>query len=134
VKVERITARKLRTLACACALFGVAIAASLQPAGSDAANRRCSPVVTAVGPGFAKAFVLILTGRVDCEKSREVIFKALSTSPYEEKQIKAWDCRSTDRGGSGVYGARCATQGERDEELIRSTIPRRCPACRKIRR
>ena len=119
--------------ACACALLIAGVGSGLHAAGAEAANRRCAPVVTSLGPGFTKASVLIVTGRVDCEKSRRVIFKALSTAPYEGKEIAGWDCRSTRRGGSGVYGARCTTEGEKGEELIKSTLPRRCPGCHKIR-
>ena len=129
----QVSAARLRMWACAGALLAVAGGACLRPAESGAASLRCAPVVTGAGPGLTKAWVWIVSGRVDCEKSREVIFKALSTSPYEEMQIKGWACKSTDRGGSGVWGARCTRDGERGEEVIRSTLPRRCPRCRKIR-
>ena len=115
-----------------CAL-AVGAAAWLQAADSDAAGRRCAPVVTAAGPGFTQASVLIVSGRVDCEKSRKVIFKALSTTRYKSRTIEGWRCRSSAKGGSGVYGARCTMQGEKDEEVIKSTLPQRCPACHKTR-
>ena len=80
---------------CALALGAVAW---LQAAESDAASRRCAPVVTAAGPGFTQASVLIVSGRVDCEKSRKAIFRALSTTPYESRPIEGWDCRSYRQG------------------------------------
>jgi hypothetical protein len=119
--------------AVACVLAATAIAVWLGAATSDAANRRCAPVVSAEGPGLTKASVLIVSGRVDCEKSREVIFKALSVTPYERLQLKGWDCTSTAEGGSGVFGARCTAEGEKGEEVIRSTLPRRCSGCNKLR-
>jgi hypothetical protein len=123
-------ATRLGVLLCALAIGG---GAWLQAAESDAAGRRCAPVVTAVGPGFTQASVLIVTGRVDCEKSRKAIFRALSTTPYESRTIEGWNCRSSARGGSGVYGARCTREGEKGEEVIKSTLPQRCPACHKTR-
>jgi hypothetical protein len=117
-------------LLCALAL---GLGAWLQAAESDAAARRCAPVVTAAGPGFTQASVLIVNGRVDCEKSRKAIFKALSTTPYRSRTIEGWNCRSTAKGGSGVYGARCTRRGEKDEEVIKSSLPQRCPACHKTR-
>lgn len=62
-----------------------------------------------------------------------VIYRALSTSPYKSKQINGWDCETTTKGRSGVYGARCTTQGEKEEEIIKSTVPQRCPGCDGIR-
>jgi hypothetical protein len=118
---------------CASALLVLGVCAWLQATESDAASRRCSPVVTGLGPGFTRASVLIVTGRVDCEKSRQVIFKALSKATYEDKGIEGWACRSTNRGPSGVYGARCTTEGEKGEEVIKSTLPQRCPGCHKTR-
>ena len=123
-------ASRLCALLCVLAL---GVVACLQATESDAAIRRCAPVVTAAGPGFSQASVLIVSGRVDCEKSRKAIFRALSTTPYESRTIEGWNCRSSARGGSGVYGARCTRQGEKDEEVIRSTLPQRCSACHKTR-
>jgi hypothetical protein len=117
-------------LLCVLALGAVAW---LQAPEADAAGRRCAPVVTAAGPGFTQASVLIVTGRVDCEKSRKAIFRALSTTPYESRTIEGWHCRSSARGGSGVYGARCTREGEKGEEVIKSTLPQRCPGCHKTR-
>ena len=105
----------------------------LQAADSEAAGRRCAPVVTAAGPGFTQASVLIVTGRVDCEKSRKAIFRALSTTFFESRTIEGWNCGSSARGGSGVYGARCTREGEKGEEVIKSTLPQRCPTCHKTR-
>jgi hypothetical protein len=119
--------------AAACVLAAIATVLWLGAATSDAANRRCAPVVSAAGPGLTKASVLIVSGRVDCEKSRKVIFKALSTAPYERRQLKGWDCTSTAEGGSGVFGALCTAEGEKGEEVIRSTLPQRCPGCSKLR-
>ena len=62
------------------------------------------------------AIVLIVTGRTDCEKSRKVIFRALSNTRYESKAINGWHCASSAKGGSGVYGARCTTEGEKGED------------------
>ena len=123
-------ASRLGVLLCVLALGA---GAWLQATESDAAGRRCAPVVTAAGPGFTQASVLIVSGRVDCEKSRKAIFRALSTTPYESRTIEGWNCRSSARGGSGVYGARCTREGEKGEEVIKSTLPRRCPACHKTR-
>ena len=117
---------------CACALLVLGLSAWLH-VGESAAARHCSPVVTGAGPGFTQASVLIVTGRTDCEKSRKVIFKALSTSPYASRLVNGWNCASTARGGSGVYGARCTTEGEKGEEVIKSTLPRPCPSCHKPR-
>jgi hypothetical protein len=117
----------------ACVLLMVAIGAWLNATESDAAARHCAPVVTNVGPGFTKASVLIVSGRVDCQKSRKVIFRALSTTAYESTQINGWNCKSASKGGSGVYGARCTTEGEKGEEVIKSTVPERCPGCDNIR-
>jgi hypothetical protein len=117
-------------LLCVLALGAVAC---LQATEAGAAGRRCAPVVTAAGPGFTQASVLIVSGRVDCEKSRKAIFRALSTAPYESRTIEGWDCGSSARGGSGVYGARCTREGEKGEEVIKSTLPQRCPACHKTR-
>jgi hypothetical protein len=123
-------ASRLGVLICALA---IGVGALLQAAESDAASRRCAPVVTAAGPGFTQASVLIVSGRVDCEKSRKAIFKALSTTPYKSRTVEGWDCSSSARGGSGVYGARCTREGEKGEETIKSTLPQRCPACHKTR-
>ena len=123
-------ATRLGVLLCALALGA---GAWLQATESDAASRRCAPVVTAAGPGFTQASVLIVSGRVDCEKSRKAIFRALSTTPYRSRTIEGWDCGSSARAGSGVYGARCTREGEKGEEVIKSTLPQRCPACHKIR-
>jgi hypothetical protein len=114
-------------------VLALAALACLQATESDAAGRRCAPVVTAAGPGFTQASVLIVSGRVDCEKARKAIFKALSTTPYESRRIEGWDCKSSARGGSGVYGARCTREGEKGEEVIKSTLPQRCPTCHKTR-
>lgn len=113
--------------------LALGVGAWLQAVESDAASRRCAPVVTAAGPGFTQASVLIVSGRVDCEKSRRAVFKALSTTPYESRMIEGWDCRSSARGGNGVYGARCTREGEKGEEVIKSTRPQRCPGCHKTR-
>jgi hypothetical protein len=118
---------------CLCVLALGLGACWLHATDSDAASRRCAPVVTNAGPGFTMASVLIVSGRVDCEKSRRVIFKALSTAPYESRRIEGWDCGSSARGGSGVYGARCTREGEKGEEVIKSTRPQRCPGCHKVR-
>lgn len=123
-------ASRLGVLLC---LLALAAIACLQATESDAAGRRCAPVVTAAGPGFTQASVLIVSGRVDCEKSRKAIFRALSTTPYMGRAIEGWSCRSSGRGGSGVYGARCTKQGEKGEEVIKSTLPQRCPNCHKTR-
>lgn len=123
-------ALRLSVLLCALAL---GLGAWLQAADSDAASRRCAPVVTAAGPGFTQASVLIVSGRADCEKSRKVVFRALSTTAYRSRTIEGWHCRSSAKGGSGVYGARCTRQGEKGEEVIKSTLPQRCPACHKTR-
>jgi hypothetical protein len=123
-------ATRLAAFLCALALVA---GAWLQATESDAASRRCAPVVTAAGPGFTQAAVVIVSGRVDCEKSRKAIFRALSTTPYESRRIEGWDCRSSARGSSGVYGARCTREGEKGEEVIKSTLPRRCPGCHKTR-
>jgi hypothetical protein len=117
---------------CACMLLILGSSAWLGAEESSAA-RRCSPVVTGAGPGFTQATVLIVTGRTDCEKSRKVIFRALSTTRYESKSIDGWHCASAAKGGSGVYGARCTTEGEKGEEAIKSTLPQRCPGCHKAR-
>jgi hypothetical protein len=117
----------------ACVLVGLAACAWLQVADADASVRHCAPVVSKTGPGFTKASVVIVTGRVDCQKSRKVIFEALSTASYKSKQINGWDCQSTGKGGSGVYGARCSTQGEKGEEVIKSTVPEHCGGCDNIR-
>jgi hypothetical protein len=118
---------------CLC-VFALGLGACwLQAADSDAASRRCAPVVTNAGPGFTMASVLIVSGRVDCEKSRRVIFKALSTVAYESRRIEGWDCGSSAKGGTGVYGARCTREGEKGEEVIKSTLPQRCPGCHKVR-
>jgi hypothetical protein len=117
---------------CACALLLLGLSAWLRADESSAA-RYCSPVVTVAGPGFTQASVLIVTGRTDCEKSRKVVFRALSTIPYESRAINGWQCASAAKGGSGVYGARCTTEGEKGEEVIKSTLPRPCPGCHKPR-
>ena len=123
-------ASRLGVLLCALALGA---GGWLHATESDAAGRHCAPVVTAAGPGFTQASVLIVSGRVDCEKSRKAIFRALSTTPYESRAIEGWDCSSSARGGSGVYGARCTREGEKGEEVIKSSLPQRCPACHKTR-
>ena len=125
-------AKRLGIGACACVLLILGLSAGLRAEESSAA-RRCSPVVTGAGPGFTQATVLIVTGRTDCEKSRKVIFRALSTTRYESRAINGWHCASSARGGSGVYGARCTTEGEKGEEAIKSTLPQRCPGCHKAR-
>jgi hypothetical protein len=102
-------------------------------ADQSAAALHCAPVVTGAGPGFSQATVLIVTGRTDCEKSRKVIYAALSTVSYKSKPVNGWYCASTARGDSGVYGARCTTEGEKGEVVIKSTIPQRCPGCHKTR-
>lgn len=112
---------------------GLAAVALLGPAAVPAGGRHCSPVVTNLGPGYSKATVLIVTGRTDCEKSRRVIFKALSLTGYGHRQIEGWDCSSTGAGGTGVHGASCTTEGEKGEERIRSTVPQRCPGCDKVK-
>jgi hypothetical protein len=117
---------------CACTLVVIGLSAGLQ-AGESAAARRCAPVVTKTGPGLTQASVLIVTGRADCEKSRKVIFEALSTVFYKNRLVKGWHCASTDKGRSGVYGAQCTNEGEKGEEVIRSTVPQRCPGCDKPR-
>ena len=124
-------AKRLGSASRACALLVL----GLTPAagGTSSAARRCSPVVTAAGPGLTQATVLIVAGRTDCEKSRKVIFRALSTTRYESKTINGWDCASAAKGGSGVFGARCTTEGEKGEEVIKSTLPQRCPGCHKTR-
>jgi hypothetical protein len=134
MRFEAIDGMKRRGVGvCALALLVLAAGAWLQTTESDAA-RRCAPVVTGTGPGLTKASVLILSGRVDCEKSRKVIFKALSTTSYKSRQINGWDCESTTRASSNdLYGARCTTQGEREEETIKSTVPHRCHGCDGIR-
>ena len=115
------------------ALLALVLLSWLGATRSDASGRHCSPVVTNAGPGYNKATVLIVTGRTDCEKSRKVVYKALSTSRYEHHQIGGWDCSSTSKGPSGVYGARCSTEGEIGVEVIKSTLPKRCPGCHKTR-
>ena len=117
---------------CACALVVLGLSAWLQ-ADNSAAARRCAPIVTTTGPGFTQASVLIVTGRTDCEKSRKVISAALSTTSYKKKLVNGWQCASTAKGRSGVYGARCTTEGEKGEEVIKSTVPQRCPGCDKAR-
>ena len=118
---------------CACALLALCMGAWLQATESEAGARRCAPVVTKTGPGYTQASVLIVDGRVDCEKSRKVIYEALSTSSYKSKTINGWDCESTQKGRSGVFGARCTTEGEKELETIKSTVPQRCPGCDGIR-
>jgi hypothetical protein len=131
-RMTAAAAKRLGIGVCACALLVLGLSAWLRAEESSAA-RRCSPVVTGAGPGFTQATVLIVTGRTDCEKSRKVIFRALSTSRYESKTINGWDCASAAKGGSGVFGARCTTEGEKGEEVIKSTLPQRCPGCHKTR-
>jgi hypothetical protein len=91
-------------------------------------------VVTKEGPGFTKASVLIVAGRVDCEKSRKVIWQALSPKRYKHRRIAGWDCASTARASaSGLFGASCEAEGERGREVIKSTTPHRCPDCDSVR-
>jgi hypothetical protein len=105
----------------------------LVKARPSAAALHCTPVVTNLGPGFSQATVLIVTGRTDCEKARRVIFKALSRSPYGHRQIEGWDCESTGAGATGIHGASCSTEGEKGITKIRSTVPKRCPGCHKVK-
>jgi hypothetical protein len=134
MRIEAIDAvRRCGVAVSACVLLLMAIGAWFDATESDAAARHCAPVVTSAGPGFTKASVLIVSGRVDCQKSRKVIFKALSTIAYESTQVNGWNCKSTSKGGSGVYGARCTAEGEKGEEVIKSTVPQRCPGCDNIR-
>ena len=85
MRLGAIAAAKRRASGiCLCALLVLGLSAWLD-VGESAAARHCSPVVTGAGPGFTQASVLIVTGRTDCEKSRKVIFKALSTTSYASR-------------------------------------------------
>lgn len=121
-----------------CALAALAVLAGLwyQPGSSEASGLRyCSPVVTNAGPGYSEASVYILSGRTDCEKSRKVIWQALSATPYGQRQIQGWSCATTDRASkSDLYGVRCEMSGEEEHEAIKSTLPHRCPDCHGIRK
>jgi hypothetical protein len=133
MRIEAIAATKrLGIGVCACALLVLGLSAWLH-VGESAAARHCAPVVTSAGHGFTQASVLIVTGRTDCEKSRKVIYKALSTTSYGSKRINGWDCASTSKGSSGVFGARCTTEGEKGAEVIKSSVPKPCPGCHKTR-
>ena len=128
---------RLIALVGALALLAV-IAAGPGTGGAQALRSRyCSPVVVkAPGGGFDSAAVLVTAGKVDCEKSRKLIGKALSPQPYSERQIAGWTCSTTTRASSGhLYGAGCALEsgqgGER--EAVRSTTPRPCPSCKSAR-
>jgi hypothetical protein len=81
---------------------------------------------------FVAAFAVV-AGKLDCEKSRRQISKALSATRYEGRQIAGWTCSSTARTGSGhLYGATCTREGD-EREAVRSTIPRPCHSCSSIR-
>jgi hypothetical protein len=96
--------------------------------------KRCSPVVAhAPGGGFDRAAVLVVSGKQDCEKSRRAISGALSSSRYNDRVIGGWTCFSTARAGSGhLYGASCVRESE-EREAVRSTTPRPCHSCSKVR-
>jgi hypothetical protein len=95
--------------------------------------RRCAPVVGRAPGGFDRATVLVVAGKVDCEKSRHAIWNALSGKRYADRDIQGWTCSSTARVSSGhLFGATCVREdGER--EAVRSTTPRPCPSCSSIR-
>ncbi len=100
--------------------------------GAKAGGKHCAVVVTALGSGLTSASVLVVEGRADCEHSRRVIYKALSTSYYKDRQIEGWDCHST-VAGNGVFGASCSSEGEVGREVIKSSKPKRCPSCNRPR-
>jgi hypothetical protein len=118
------------------ALFAVVAAWATAGAGGAAAAqyRRCSPVAAkSPAGGFDSAAVLVVAGKIDCEKSRREIFKALSATSYKGRQIAGWTCSSTARAGSGhLYGATCSRE-EGEREVVRSTTPKPCSSCTKPR-
>ena len=124
---------RIATATLGCALLALLVGLSFE-AETSAAARHCAPVVTNAGPGLTKATVIIVDGRVDCEKSRKVIFKALSATSYKHRTINGWDCESTKRASaSQLFGARCTTEGDVEIETIKSTVPHRCPDCNGIK-
>lgn len=128
----RATAARWAAVLCAAALLAAAgLWLGADRAGAGA--RHCAPVVSRVGPGLTKAKVLILNGRVDCLQSRKVVYRALSKKRYKKRRVAGWTCTSTRHGRSGVFGARCATEGYAGREVIRSTVPQRCPDCHGTR-
>jgi hypothetical protein len=121
----------------ALAICGAALLALLAVSGAERAEagaRHCAQIISRVGPGYTKATVLIVSGRVDCEKSRRVIYKALSGKRYGKRRIAGWSCTSTRPGRSGVFGARCESEGYVGREVIKSSVPQRCPGCHGTRK
>jgi hypothetical protein len=113
----------------------LAVTAFGLPGSANAAqSRRCSPVVgRAPSGGFDRATVLVVAGKIDCEKSRRQIWNALSAKSYANRQIGGWTCSSTGRVGSGhLYGATCVREGA-EREAVRSTTPKPCHSCSSIR-
>jgi hypothetical protein len=133
VEALRVVGRSSAAV-CVCALLALAFGAWQQTTRSDAAgSKHCSLVVTKAGDTkYSKALVLILEGKVDCEKARKAIFSALSATKYSSRQIGGWTCRSTNRAApSGPYGAECVK--ENPYEVIKSTTPQPCQSCTHIR-
>jgi hypothetical protein len=122
-----VTRRAICLLGC----IGALCAASLLDTPAAPAYQYCSPVVTNAGPGFSKAAVLIVSGRTDCEKSRKVIFRALSAKHYDKRKVLGWTCESTKRA-DGAYGALCRKSAG-ESLVIKSTTPHRCPGCHGTR-
>jgi hypothetical protein len=127
-----------KALAVATFVATLAVVAGLATTAAGSAGaaqfRRCSPVAgKAPSGGFDRATVLVVAGKLDCEKSRLQIFKALSATRYEGRQIAGWTCSSTARAGSGhLYGATCTREGD-EREAVRSTVPRPCHSCSSTR-
>lgn len=132
---EAMRGPRLRGAVACAAVICLALFAWHGAARSEAGGLRyCSPIVTNAGPGYSKASLYIISGRTDCEKSRKVIAQALSPSSYKQRRIQGWDCASTTRAGhSELFGARCEMYGEEEREVIKSTVPHRCPDCHGVR-